>query len=304
MSERYEGTDVPSHYKLCILDCSNRVNVIEGDLLSAMVQKLPNVSSHVFATRYSHWPGSDKALTLDLIEEQLKPHRTAEACLQPNSSFPISMVKHDFAVPDVQTIADHIERKYHGIIISGSADCCMDDTLPFVPVLMNLIRECVNKRDIPTWGICFGAQAIARAIYGNVKTMLDVNKHPENGLTRVYLNPDHKNKIFEGVPNEFVTTMSHGDCFITDEELQLAHTNLWENEAYQVKDRNCWGVQFHPEFTKEAAEIMFARVKHRFGDAVEVLHDAEEPNSAVGRQMTMNFIHAIEDQIFKHKMDD
>jgi GMP synthase-like glutamine amidotransferase len=298
-----EGTDVPSHYRLCILDCSNRVNVIEGDLLSDMVAQLPNVSSQVFAVRYNHWPGSDKNLTLDIIEAQLKPHRSAEASLQPNSSFPISLAKHDFPAPSVQTIADKIEKRYHGIIISGSADCCMDDTLPFVPILMELIREVVMKRDIPTWGICFGAQAIARAIYGNVKTMIDVNKHPENGLTRVYLNPNHHNKLFENVPNEFVTTMSHGDCFITDEELRLAHTDLWENEAYQVKDRYCWGVQFHPEFTTEAADIMFARVKHRFGDTVEILHDAESPNPQLGSILTRNFIHAIEEQVFKHDME-
>jgi GMP synthase-like glutamine amidotransferase len=298
------GTEVPEHYRLCILDCSNRVNVIEGDLLSAMVHQLPNVSTDVYAVRYNHWPGSNEKLSLDLIDEQLMPYRTKEAPLLPNSCFPVTIVKHNYETPTVETIANMIEKKYHGIIISGSADCCMDDSLPFVPVLMNLIREVVVKRDIPTWGICFGAQAIARAIYGNVKTMLEVNKHPENGITRVYLNSDHHNKLFENVPTEFVTTMSHCDCFIVNEDLRLARTDLWENEAYQVKDRYTWGVQFHPEFTKEAAEVMFNRVKQRFGDSVEIVHDAQSPNSTLGKTMTRNFIHAISEQVYKHQMDE
>lgn len=59
-----------------------------------------------------------------------------------------------------------------GVIITGSPASCRDDRLPWMQPLMAAIRQ-LDQARVPTVGICFGHQAIARALGGDVGTAAD-----------------------------------------------------------------------------------------------------------------------------------
>lgn len=57
-------------------------------------------------------------------------------------------------------------KDYDGYIITGSP-ASVNDNLPWIAPLMNLIRE-IDQRQIPTFAACFGHQAVAVALGGAI----------------------------------------------------------------------------------------------------------------------------------------
>ncbi len=139
--------------------------------------------------------------------------------------------------------------KYDGIILSGSPaninDLANTEYLNF----KNLIQKC----QIPILGICFGAQLIASYYNAKIKAC---NKR-EFGRTEIYIN--QLDTIVENIPTQkFDVWMSHNQNIdiglnsmeneMENELLQLI--SLTKNDVvsiFKVKNRNIYGLQFHPE---------------------------------------------------------
>eukprot|EP01027_Heterolobosea_sp_BB2_P019723 GEZU01027756.1.p1 GENE.GEZU01027756.1~~GEZU01027756.1.p1 ORF type:complete len:302 (-),score=62.88 GEZU01027756.1:181-1035(-) len=153
-----------------------------------------------------------------------------------------------------------------GIVITGSYSCVLDP-LDWLPPIEQLIRECVvfdhadNTRGdltiVPVLGICFGAQLIAKVVYGKeaINTMVGEGLQGEFGYKEVVLSEDGgvQSAIFKGLPNRFMSIVSHNDCFRHERLVPIASTKQWKNHAFEVKSvlmNNrvcCWALQFHPE---------------------------------------------------------
>ncbi len=58
-------------------------------------------------------------------------------------------------------------REFALIVPLGSAESAYDDALPWLPGELTMLREAVAA-DVPVFGICFGAQILARALGGHV----------------------------------------------------------------------------------------------------------------------------------------
>ncbi len=271
-----------------MLDCANRVNLFEGRMTADMFSM---ANMQVFAVRYGQWPLS--GITLEQVDEKLAPIRNAT---DPTKylEFPVSICEMNAPEPSPKDIVDYIETNFDGIVIGGSHDSCMDDTLPYVQPLLQVIRLAVQK-DIPTLGICFGAQAISRALHGDsaVDTMKNKGKEGEFGIIQVHLT-ESQNPIFKNIPSSFYTTISHGDCFIIPEEKdKLARTRNWDNQAYQIKNKRTFGLQFHPEFTAEDGANAVLRTIERDGKSSHIHRDATEPDMNVARQIAENFLNVV-----------
>ncbi len=96
---------------------------------------------------------------------------------------------------------------------------------------------------VPILGICYGMQLICHMLGGTVSPC----ESSEYG--RIGLTVDAKNPLFGEIPEMTNVLMSHTDkvTALPDGFLSLAHTADCAVAAFAAKDKNIYGVQFHPE---------------------------------------------------------
>lgn len=112
-------------------------------------------------------------------------------------------------------------------------------------VSLEVIKHFGGK--IPILGICLGHQAIGQAFGGKVvraKRMM----HGKTSTTKQL----HNSCLFDGLPETFTTTRYHSLTVeqegLPDVVIPTAYsTDDHEIMALQIKDKQIYGVQFHPE---------------------------------------------------------
>lgn len=122
------------------------------------------------------------------------------------------------------------------IVLSGGPQSVYEPGAPQVdPALF--------AQGVPVFGICYGFQAMAAALGGEVaRTGLS-----EFGRTPTL--PDARGVLLAGLPEVFSTWMSHGDSVQAAPEgfVRLAHTAGAPVAAFEDVGRRLAGVQWHPE---------------------------------------------------------
>ena len=131
------------------------------------------------------------------------------------------------------------------IILGGPMNVYEEDKYPFLKDEDKLIKEAI-KKEIPTLGICLGAQLIAKAAGAKVSK----NKVKEIGWYKVNLTEAGKNDpVFKGLGESFDVFQWHGDTFgIPENGTLLSTAELCTNQALRV-GKNMYGLQFHMEVT-------------------------------------------------------
>ena len=131
------------------------------------------------------------------------------------------------------------------IILGGPMNVYEEDKYPFLKDEDKLIKEAI-KKEIPTLGICLGAQLIAKAAGAKVSK----NKVKEIGCYKVNLTEAGKNDpVFKGLGESFDVFQWHGDTFgIPENGNLLATAELCTNQALRV-GKYIYGLQFHMEVT-------------------------------------------------------
>jgi len=122
-----------------------------------------------------------------------------------------------------------------GLIFSGSPDSVYEKHSS------NYNKEILNL-DIPKLGICYGFQCTV----DNLGGVIQKSKKREYG--ECVVNIKTPNLLFDGLSNNFITWMSHGDSIVelgNDFEL-FAESHSHPAAAYCNKYK-FWGLQFHPE---------------------------------------------------------
>ena len=112
-------------------------------------------------------------------------------------------------------------------------------------ICLEAIKYFADKK--PIFGICLGHQSIAQVFGGEVIRAKNMMHGKTSKMHRV-----KNTKIFDGLPNEFTQTRYHSltvnkenlpDCIIP------TSYSLDDDEimSLEIKDKNIYGVQFHPE---------------------------------------------------------
>lgn len=139
-------------------------------------------------------------------------------------------------VPHTISKAELLQKKPAAIILSGGPASVYQDNAP-------KIDSEIFESEIPTFGICYGFQAMAQALGGEVTN----TKEREFGSTIV--NVEVKSKLFNNLqPNQEVW-MSHGDAVTKAPKdfLVTATSSGAPIAAFESNVKPFAGVQFHPE---------------------------------------------------------
>ncbi|GAA4193624.1 MULTISPECIES: glutamine-hydrolyzing GMP synthase [Microbispora] len=139
-------------------------------------------------------------------------------------------------VPSTMPVSEMLERKPKAIILSGGPSSVYAEGAPPVP-------DGLFETGVPTFGICYGFQAMARALGGEVAK----TGTAEFGGTS--LKVLQEGLLFAGLPVAQTVWMSHGDSVVGAPAgfSVTAATSATPVAAMEDSSRGLYGVQFHPE---------------------------------------------------------
>ncbi len=124
-----------------------------------------------------------------------------------------------------------------GIILSGSPKSVNDNDAPG-------LQQEILEWNVPILGVCYGLQLLAHTeIPGSVE------KAEKREFGRAHLLVDDNSGILKDVENESVVWMSHGDHIheLPASYQIVGHTENAAVAAVHHKEKEIYGVQFHPE---------------------------------------------------------
>jgi GMP synthase (glutamine-hydrolysing) len=140
-------------------------------------------------------------------------------------------------VPHSMPVADMLAKRPAAIILSGGPSSVYADGAPTLdPSLL--------EAGVPVFGMCYGFQAMARALGGTV----DRTGAREYGKTDATIAAPGST-LFDGQPSTQVVWMSHGDS-VTEAPAGAAVTASTAGTpvaAIEDDARRLYGVQWHPE---------------------------------------------------------
>ena len=141
-------------------------------------------------------------------------------------------------------------RDYSHLIISGSEASAMDES-SWTGELTRLVHDFVHAGK-KILAICYGHQFLVRALCGKEHVFkLPV---PEYGYSKINLKP---NKLFRGISEPVVLELHYDAVRNLPPEFEIIAENETAIQAYRYKSSDVYGVQFHPEFDREAAQYFF-----------------------------------------------
>jgi GMP synthase (glutamine-hydrolysing) len=124
-----------------------------------------------------------------------------------------------------------------GIILSGGPASVYDPDAP------KLSYSFIDEFDCPILGICYGLQAIASDLGGEVRP----SSNREYGYARLLVT-DQDSPIFRDLPAEMDVWMSHGDHVINlPHGFHVTARTADALNAFEGLSGRIFGVQFHPE---------------------------------------------------------
>lgn len=146
---------------------------------------------------------------------------------------------------------------YAGVVVFGGANSANDcSEFEWVRRELHFVEECLEK-DTAFFGICLGAQILARALGADVRPHDDEIR--EVGFCRV--DPIEKTSSFLSSP--LMVMQWHSEGFdLPAGTRRIATGEHFPNQAYELNER-VLGVQFHPEVNSDVLAIWHERNKKR-----------------------------------------
>lgn len=133
--------------------------------------------------------------------------------------------------------APQIDESVKGVILSGSPHSVLEAEAPQFD--LNAI-----KGHLPLLGVCYGAQYMAHH-YGGMVMPSKIREYGRANLSTV----NSSNSLMKGIDQHSQVWMSHGDTIskVASNFELIASTEDVQVAAYQIKDEDTYGIQFHPE---------------------------------------------------------
>jgi GMP synthase-like glutamine amidotransferase len=175
---------------------------------------------------------------------------------------------------------------FDGVILSGSRTRVEDDA-PWIAQEMEAIRQ-LRRLRIPTFGICYGEQLIARTFGAAAGPA----KQYEYGWVEIQAGAS---PLFEGLPDRFYSFEYHQDE-VRSLPAGFKHTASSANcpvQAYDVEGVPMWGVQFHPERGLEQSRKSIANALKDNRTVTNADKGGQLFNPKVGETIFRNFLRKV-----------
>jgi len=180
---------------------------------------------------------------------------------------------------------------YDGVIVFGGASSANDESsCDWIARELTFVEQVLHT-ETPFFGICLGAQILARVLGS------PVFKHPQDekevGFCEVFPTPDSGDFLDKG--QFFMQWHSEGFDLPADCK-SIATGHVFANQGFQYRDSKVFGVQFHPEINPQALAIWHERNRRKnpnpLTDAQRLTHmqDAHLHDSAITAWMD-GFLH-------------
>ena len=142
------------------------------------------------------------------------------------------LVRHDLSADRIRELAPK------GLILSGGPASVYGEGAPQVdPAIFDL--------GIPVLGICYGLHLMCHTLGGEILPA------DSREFGRAPCSSTGKNKLFADIPETLTAWMSHGDQIraMSESFESIASTETCPNAAVRHRDKQIYGLQFHPEVT-------------------------------------------------------
>lgn len=180
---------------------------------------------------------------------------------------------------------------YSGIVLMGGPMSVNDD-LPWIPPLLALIREAVDK-DVPLLGHCLGGQLISKALGGVV------SKNPVKeigwGEVQVVDHPDARDWF--GELQGFNSFHWHGETFTVPEgATHVLSSPYCANQAY-VMGKHI-GLQCHIEMTPDMVKMWTDQWKNDIASAANSPAVQSADTMLAGVAADCSVLHQVADKVY------
>ena len=135
------------------------------------------------------------------------------------------------------------------VLLGGSGDYSVAKGGPWLPAALEAMRQ-LHETSKPTFASCWGFQAMARAMGGEVVTD---RSQAEVGTHWLKLTPEgKKDPVFGPLGDRFQVLIGHEDIVtkLPEGATLLASSATVENEAFCFADKPIYCAQFHPELDR------------------------------------------------------
>jgi GMP synthase-like glutamine amidotransferase len=175
---------------------------------------------------------------------------------------------------------------FDGVVLSGSKTG-IEETEPWIEAEMSAIRRLFELK-IPTFGICYGEQLIARTFGAPAGKA----KQYEYGWVQIEAG---QSPLFEGLPSRFYSFEYHSDEVrsLPPSFRLTASSRDCPIQAYDVDGAPMWGVQFHPERGVEHGKRSIARALGEKRAVTNAEKGEELFDPAVGETIFRNFLKRV-----------
>ena len=134
------------------------------------------------------------------------------------------------------------------VLLGGSGDYSVAQGGPWLERVLDTMRD-LHARSKPTFASCWGFQAIAKALGGNIVTDL---ARAELGTLKLRLTEaGEHDPLFGPLGPTPLVHMGHQDIVesLPADAVLLASTDRVENQAFRFAGKPIYCTQFHPELT-------------------------------------------------------
>jgi len=135
------------------------------------------------------------------------------------------------------------------VLLGGSGDYSVVEGGPWLPGALDTMRD-LYALSKPTFASCWGFQAMARALGGEVVTD---RRRAELGTLTLRLTPAGlQDPLFSPLGTTFQAQMGHQDIVdrLPADAVLLASTDRVENQAFRIHGKPIYCTQFHPELDR------------------------------------------------------
>lgn len=184
-------------------------------------------------------------------------------------------------------------RQWDAVLLGGSGEYSVAEGGPWLPSALLAMRELYDLSK-PTFASCWGFQAMAKALGGEVVT--DASRAELGSVVVNVTESGRKDKVFRNAGEQFLAHMGHQDVVtsLPNDAVLLASSELVTNQAFRLRNKPIYATQFHPELDRDALieriEAYPQYVEEIAGTTVEEFERAHCQNTPIAEQLLRDFI--------------